>query len=49
MFLIMASLLFAVVWGYFHADPRGVPHGKLLACNITGLALGVAASPMARC
>lgn len=43
MLLIMAFLLCAVVWGYFHANPRGVAKGKLLACNVAVLALGVMA------
>lgn len=43
MFLIMAFLLGAVVWGFFHANPRGVAKGKLLACNVTVLVLGVLA------
>jgi hypothetical protein len=43
MLLILAFLLCAVIWGYFHANPRGVPNGRLLACNIAVLALGVAA------
>lgn len=42
MFLILAFLLCAVVWGFFHANPRGVKAGRLLACNILILALGVA-------
>lgn len=41
MFLILAFLLCAVVWGFFHANPRGVHAGRLLACNIAILALGV--------
>jgi len=43
MFLIMAFLLCAVVWGFFHANPRGVSKAKLLACNIVVLVLGVMA------
>jgi hypothetical protein len=42
MLLILAFLLCAVVWGFFHANPRGVKAGRLLACNILILALGVA-------
>ena len=30
MFLIPAFLLWAVVWGFFHANPRGVDAGGLL-------------------
>jgi hypothetical protein len=44
MFLIMAFLLCAVVWGFFHANPRGVDPVRLLACNVAILALGVALS-----
>ena len=43
MFLIMAFLLCAVVWGFFHGNPRGVAKAKLLACNIAVLLLGVMA------
>jgi hypothetical protein len=42
MFLILAFLLYAVVWGFFHANPRGVNARALLACNVAILALGVA-------
>ena len=47
MFLIMAFLLCAVVWGFFHANPHGVAKGKLLACNIAVLALGAIAGLVA--
>ncbi len=42
MFLILAFLLWAVVWGFFHANPRGVDARRLLACNIAILVAGVA-------
>jgi len=42
MFLILAFLLCAVVWGFFHANPRGVNPLSLLACNVGILALGAA-------
>ncbi|HEU4353701.1 MAG TPA: hypothetical protein VFR66_17680 [Burkholderiales bacterium] len=42
MFLILAFLLCTVVWGFFHANPRGVNTHGLLACNIVVLALAVA-------
>jgi hypothetical protein len=42
MFLILAFLLCAVVWGFFHANPRGVDATRLLACNIVILVLGAA-------
>ena len=41
MFLILIFLLCAVVWGFFHANPRGVDAMRLLACNVLILALGV--------
>jgi hypothetical protein len=44
MLLILAGMLWAVVWGFFHANPRGVPRGALLACNAGIIALGAAAS-----
>ena len=44
MFLILAFLIGAVVWGFFHASPRGVPRGRLLGCNIVILAAAVAAA-----
>ena len=42
MFLILAFLLCAVVWGFFHANPRGVNARRLLAWTIVILALSVA-------
>lgn len=42
MFLILTFLLCAVVWGFFHANPRGVNARWLLACNVAILVLGVA-------
>lgn len=46
MFLIFAFLLWAVVWGFFHANPKGVSRAPLLACNagIVALALAGAAA-----
>lgn len=44
MVLILVFLLCAVVWGFFHANPRGVPQARLLAVNAAILALGVAAA-----
>lgn len=41
MFLILAFLLCAVVWGFFHANPPGVNTRALLACNVAILVLGV--------
>jgi hypothetical protein len=41
MFVILAFLLCAVVWGFFHANPRGVNARRLLACNVAIVALGV--------
>jgi len=42
MLLILVFLIGAVLWGYFHSNPRGVSRAKLLACNIAILALGAA-------
>ncbi|MGE5638763.1 MAG: hypothetical protein ACM30H_01600 [Clostridia bacterium] len=44
MFLILAFLLAAVVWGFFHANPYGVSATALVSCNIIVLALGAAAA-----
>jgi hypothetical protein len=44
MFLILAFLVVAVVWGFFHSNPKGVGARPLLAWNVANLALGVAAS-----
>lgn len=44
MVLLLAFLLGAVLWGYFHSNPQGVSRAKLLACNIAILALGLAAA-----
>lgn len=44
MFLILAFLLCSVVWGFFHANPQGVPRARLAACNAAILALGIAAA-----
>ena len=43
MFLILGFMLCLVVWGFFHANPRGVPAGRLLACNLAIIALALAA------
>jgi len=47
MIVILLFLLGAVLWGYFHANPQGVARGKLLACNVVVLALGVAVAAAA--
>jgi hypothetical protein len=44
MFLILAFLLCTVVWGFFHANPKGVNGARLLACNVAILLLAVALS-----
>jgi hypothetical protein len=44
MFLILAFLLCSVVWGFFHANPQGVPRARLAACNAAIIALGIAAA-----
>ncbi len=43
-FLILACLLCAVVWGFFHANPKGVGARALLACNAAILVLAAALS-----
>ncbi len=42
MLLIFVILLCLVVWGFFHANPQGVPRGRLLALNAFILVLAVA-------
>jgi hypothetical protein len=44
MLLILAFLLWAVVWGFFHANPKGVAPRWLLACNVVIVALAVGAA-----
>ena len=44
MFLILAFLLWAVVWGFFHANPKGVSRGQLLGCNLGILILAAGAA-----
>jgi uncharacterized YccA/Bax inhibitor family protein len=44
MFLILAFLLGAVVWGFFHSNPRGVSRVALHACNVAILVLGIVAA-----
>jgi hypothetical protein len=44
MFLILAFLLWAVVWGFFHANPKGVARASLVACNAAIFALAIVAS-----
>jgi hypothetical protein len=44
MFLILAFLLWAVMWGFFHANPKGVSRLPLLACNAGVVALALAAA-----
>ncbi len=41
MFVILAFLLCTVVWGFFHANPRGVNARRLLACNVAIMVLGI--------
>ena len=43
MFLILGFMLCLVVWGFFHANPRGAPAARLLACNLAIIALALAA------
>jgi hypothetical protein len=42
MFLILAFLMGAVLWGFFHANPHAAPRGRLLACNAVIIVLAVA-------
>jgi hypothetical protein len=44
MFLILAFLLGAVLWGFFHSNPQGVGRRSLLACNLVILAAAVVLS-----
>lgn len=44
MLIILVFLLVAVVWGFFQSNPRGVPAGRLIACNAIVLAAAVAAA-----
>ncbi len=44
MFLILIFLLCAVVWGFFHANPKGVAAARLLACNIAIVVVAVVAA-----
>lgn len=44
MFLILTFMVCAVVWGFFHANPRGVPRARLAACNAAILAAALSAA-----
>ncbi len=44
MLLILAFLLGIVIWGFFHANPTGVPPRRLLACNAGIVALALVAA-----
>lgn len=44
MLLILGFLLFTVVWGFFHSNPRGVPQAPLAACNLAIIALAAGAA-----
>ncbi|MBI3147839.1 MAG: hypothetical protein HYZ17_04925 [Betaproteobacteria bacterium] len=46
MFLILAVLLYLVVWGLFHTNPKGVPAAHLLIYNIVVLAVAVVIGPI---
>lgn len=41
MLLILAFLVCAVLWGFFHSMPQGVPRTQLLVCNATVLLLAL--------
>ena len=47
MFLILVFLLWAVLWGFFYANPRGVHARWLLACNLAILALAAVLAALA--
>jgi hypothetical protein len=42
--LIFLFLLGAVLWGFFHSNPKGVSNGALLACNVLILAAAAVAA-----
>ncbi|MDH4189606.1 MAG: hypothetical protein OEW21_05320 [Betaproteobacteria bacterium] len=44
MILILAFLVAVVVWGFFHANPRGVNRVRLVLSNVVILALALAAA-----
>jgi len=46
MFLILAILLYLVVWGLFHTNPKGVPKKNLLIYNITVLVIAAIIGPI---
>jgi hypothetical protein len=41
MLIILAFLIVATVWAFFHTNPHGVPERRLLAYNVVVLALAV--------
>ena len=47
MFLILAFLLVAVVWGFFHSNPKGVSPGALHGYNAAAVALAALAGAAA--
>ena len=42
MLLLLACLIAAVVWGFFHANPGAAPRAPLLFCNAAIVALALA-------
>jgi len=44
MILILLFLLGAVLWGFFHSNPRGVNRTKLISCNVLVLVLAAIAA-----
>ena len=44
MLLLLAGLMSAVVWGFFHASPAGARRSAVLACNAAILALALGAA-----
>jgi len=43
MLVIFVILLCLVLWGFFHANPQGVPATRLVALNVAILAIGAGA------
>lgn len=46
MFLILAILLYLVVWGLFQTNPKGVPKKNLLIYNLVVLVVAVIIGPL---
>ncbi len=46
MFLILAILLYLVIWGLFHTNPKGVPKKNLLIYNLAVLVAAAMIGPL---